>query len=215
MTLIATNLYKAFSEPTKLTLLSDVSITASPGESIAISGRSGSGKTTLLHILGGLEKADGGKLLIHGEELSSSNAASLRNQHIGFIFQAFHLLEDWSAIDNVLMPAKIGRHRATDAMGLELLDRVGLKARAHFPVKLLSGGEKQRVAIARALCNNPSILLADEPTGNLDLENGKLIGDLLISFAKTEHKVVIIATHDPYIASLCNKQHTLSQGLLH
>jgi lipoprotein-releasing system ATP-binding protein len=214
MTLIATNLHKTFASPTKLNILSGVSLTARPGESISISGRSGEGKTTLLHILGGLEKADQGELLIHNTKLNASNAASLRNQHIGFIFQAFHLLEDWSAIDNVLMPAKIGRTSATESMGLHLLEQVGLQSRAHFPVKLLSGGEKQRVAIARALCNNPSILLADEPTGNLDEENSKLIGALLLSLAQTHNKIVIIATHDPHLASLCTTHHTLSQGTL-
>lgn len=194
----------------KVKVLSDISLNAHSGESIAISGRSGEGKTTLLHILGTLEEPDSGGIEIGGEKLTRSNASRLRNQQIGFVFQAYNLLEDFTALENVLMPARIARLSPSRKRGLELLELVGLQDRADFPARLLSGGERQRAAIARALCNDPALILADEPSGNLDRANAKKIGDLLLSLRKT----LILVTHDPDLASLCHKRYTLQDGKL-
>ncbi|HSX27044.1 MAG TPA: ABC transporter ATP-binding protein [Chlamydiales bacterium] len=214
MTLHAKNLFKSFLSPQKVDVLSGVSLSILPGESIAICGRSGEGKTTLLHILGTLEEPDQGTLEICGELATSSNAPRLRNQHIGFIFQSYNLLEDFTALENVLMPSRIARQPLDKHKGLELLAKVGLAQRAHFPAKLLSGGERQRVAIARSLCNNPDLILADEPSGNLDQANAQQIGALLLHLVKQEKKSLILVTHDSALAALCDKQYNLAAGNL-
>lgn len=212
--LTARNIFKSFHFPQKVEVLSGVSLELSPGESIAICGRSGEGKTTLLHILGSLEEPDSGQIEIAGQPYSSSKNAKLRNHSIGFIFQAFNLLEDFTLLENVLMPARIARKRADRTYGLELLKKVGLESRADFPAKLLSGGEKQRAALARALCNNPDLILADEPSGNLDRANASQIGELLFSLVKQEKKSLILVTHDESLAKLCDKRYLLSEGKL-
>lgn len=194
----------------KIQVLAGISLTVKSGESIAICGRSGEGKTTLLHILGTLEEPDSGEIEIAGQRLTRSTAPHIRNQQIGFIFQAYNLLDDFSALENVLMPARIARKPVGRQKGLELLTLVGLEAKADLPAKLLSGGERQRVAIARALCNDPNLILADEPTGNLDRANGKKIAELLLSLKKS----LIIVTHDPEIAALCDHQYLLQEGHL-
>lgn len=210
----AEDLHKSFRSPQLVEILKGVSFKLYPGSSAAITGRSGEGKTTLLHILGTLEPADSGRLLINGKVAAPANSAALRNTHIGFIFQSFNLLEDFTALDNVLMPAKIGRLPHSVEHGLSLLRKVGLESRAHFAAKLLSGGERQRVAIARALCNNPSILFADEPSGNLDKENGDAISNLLFSLVSSEQKALILVTHDELLASRCTHRYHLSRGHL-
>jgi lipoprotein-releasing system ATP-binding protein len=210
----AKNLFKSFKEPQKVQILSDVSLTASQGESIAICGRSGEGKTTLLHILGTLEEPDAGTVEIKGKLFSPSLAAKLRNQHIGFIFQSFNLLEDFTALENVLMPARIARAPLPREKGLALLKKVGLEERADFPAKLLSGGERQRVAIARALCNDPDLLLADEPSGNLDRTSAEMIAQILFNLVKTEKKTLILVTHDLELAKRCNRRYILNSGHL-
>lgn len=192
-------------------VLKNVSLSVEKGESIAICGRSGEGKTTLLHILGTLEEPDSGRLEIAGILSTWANKASIRNHEIGFIFQSYNLLEDFTALENVLMPARIARKKIGKTKGLELLSLVGLEHKANQPAKLLSGGEKQRVAIARSLCNDPSLILADEPTGNLDRENRKKVGQLLLGLKKT----LILVTHDPELAALCSKQYTLKDGSLY
>jgi lipoprotein-releasing system ATP-binding protein len=207
MILKARNIQKSYP---KVPVLTDISLTVAAGETVAICGKSGVGKTTLLHILGTLEEPDSGELEISGVRLTRHNGAKLRNQQIGFIFQAYNLLEDFTALENVLMPARIARLAASRQKGLDLLEQVGLVDRADFPVKLLSGGERQRVAIARALCNDPNLILADEPTGNLDRANAKMIGDLLLSL----HKSLIIVTHDSAIAELVEKRYLLQDGSL-
>lgn len=194
----------------KVQVLSGISLTVKSGESVAICGRSGSGKTTLLHIFGTLEEPDSGEIEIAGLRLTRSTAPHIRNQQIGFIFQAYNLLDDFTALENVLMPARIARKTLSRQKGLELLSLVDLETKADLPAKLLSGGERQRVAIARALCNDPNLILADEPTGNLDRTNGKKIGELLISLKKS----LILVTHDPELAALCSHQYLLKDGQL-
>lgn len=207
MILKAKNLHKSYGNTT---VLSGVNLDVEEGESIAICGRSGEGKTTLLHILGSLEEPDSGEIEIAGLRLLRSNAKQIRNAQIGFIFQSYNLLDDFSVIENVLMPAKIARKSATRAKGLELLEIVGLESKADQKASLLSGGEKQRVAIARALCNDPHFILADEPTGNLDRETGRRIGKILLGLNKT----LLLVTHDPDLAALCQTQYTLQNGRL-
>ena len=214
MILVAKDLKKTYRYPQPVEVLSDVSLSLERGESIAICGRSGEGKSTLLHILGTLEAPDSGTLEIEGSLCTHSLATSVRRRSIGFVFQSFNLLEDFTALDNVLMPAKILRRIVSRKEGLELLASVGLAQRADFPVKLLSGGERQRVAIARALCNDPSLILADEPSGNLDAENARAVGDLLLSLVRERNKSLILATHDPRLASLCGKTYHLTHGKL-
>jgi lipoprotein-releasing system ATP-binding protein len=207
-------LYKTFHYPTQISLLNGVDIAIQPGESVAIMGRSGEGKTTLLHILGTLLPQTSGTLEIAGKS-TKKDPLSIRNQHIGFVFQGFHLLEEESAFENVLMPAKIARRsQQFKQRAQDLLCQVGLEERSHFNVKQLSGGEKQRVAIARALCNHPDLILADEPTGNLDRQTAQNIHDILFSFVKKEGKALLVVTHDPSLAALCDKTLYLSGGLL-
>ncbi|MBU6382968.1 MAG: ABC transporter ATP-binding protein [Verrucomicrobia bacterium] len=207
MILQAKNIVKCYDN---LSVLSGVSLSIEAGQTIAICGRSGEGKTTLLHILGTLEEPDSGEIELAGMRLSRSNAKELRNQQIGFIFQSYNLLEDFTALENVLMPARIARKQITRSMGLELLARVGLEHKCDVPAKVLSGGERQRVAIARALCNDPPLILADEPTGNLDRENGKKVGELLLQL----NKALILVTHDAELAALCHTQSVLKDGKL-
>lgn len=209
MTLSAQHIFKSFDYPEKISVLSDVSLDVAPGESVAICGRSGSGKTTLLHILGTLENPDSGKLMIGGVLATPRNASSLRQHFIGFVFQSYNLLEDFTALENVLMPARIARIQLNRQKGIDLLEQVGLAHRADFPAKLLSGGERQRIAIARALCNNPQLILADEPSGNLDSANGEAIGTLLLSLVKEKGKSLILVTHDEHLASLCDRKYRL------
>jgi len=214
MILSAKGLKKTYRTPQPVEVLNDVSLFVQSGESVAICGRSGEGKSTLLHILGTLEAPDSGTLEIDGLLSTPALAPSIRSRSIGFIFQAYNLLEDFTAIENVLMPAKILRRSPSREKGLALLSSVGLAHRADFPAKLLSGGERQRVAIARALCNDPSLLLADEPTGNLDAANALAVGDLLLSLVREKNKSLIVATHDTRLASLCNKTYRLFAGKL-
>lgn len=212
MILKAKKLSKAFSGQKPLFI--DLDLELKPGQSIAIEGRSGEGKTTLLHILGTLEAPDRGEIWIQNKIVSLSNGAWIRNQSIGFIFQAFHLLEDFTALENVLLPAKIARKKTSLDYGLHLLNQVGLAEKAHIKANLLSGGEKQRVAIARAFCNNPSLIIADEPSGNLDQANADILGRLLMDLVEKENKGLILATHDPSLAKLCQTRYVLSNGQL-
>lgn len=215
----ARNICKMFAQPINLSILRGVDLTISAGETVAITGRSGEGKSTLLHILGTLEKASSGQLTIAGQKVNSFNKPLLRNRHLAFVFQSFHLLEDYSPLENVLMPARIARqsvHQGSAAhqRATELLDHVGLSNRANYRTKQLSGGEKQRVSIARALCNDPDIILADEPSGNLDSKTSELIHELLIGWAKSEQKALVIVTHDPQLANMCDRTLHLEDGKL-
>lgn len=194
-----------------LSVLKEISLDVAAGESVAIMGKSGEGKSTLLHILGTLEAPTSGSLEIGGIPAQPS----MRLEKIGFIFQSYHLLEECTALENVLMPMRIARHKVDPAHGMKLLEEVGLTAKAATLAKFLSGGEKQRVAIARALCNDPVLILADEPTGNLDHSNSEVIQQLLFSSVKKRGKSLIIATHDAEFAALCDRRLSLKDGRLY
>ena len=216
----ARNIHKAYYTPAKVPVLKGIDLEVKAGEAVAITGKSGQGKTTLLHVLGTLENPCSGSLEINGQELSWFNKSQIRNKNLAFIFQSFHLLEDYTALENVLIPARIARQNTSVGSqayqrGLELLNTVGLGERAHFHTKLLSGGEKQRVAIARALCNDPDLIFADEPSGNLDDSTAKTIHDLLLGFAKNHGKSIILVTHNPHLAGMCDTRYHLEEGSLH
>ena len=215
----AKSLRKTFYNPNPIEILKGIDLEVKRGETVAILGRSGQGKSTLLQILGTLENPTGGSLMLAGQTVSPFNKSKIRNKHIAFVFQSFHLLDDYTALENILMPARIARadvstHSQARQRANSLIEMVGLNERANFNTKLLSGGEKQRVAIARALCNNPDILFADEPSGNLDKQTSKAIHDLLIGFAKKENKALILVTHDLELASLCDRRCILEGGHL-
>ena len=214
MILEAENIQKAFGD---LKVLRGITLQVKERETIAIMGKSGEGKSTLLHILGTLDTPNGGILRICGKEIENHHIAHLRNQHIGFIFQSYNLLEDFTALDNVLMPLKIGRQEnaESEAFARSLLKEVGLEGKENVLAKYLSGGEKQRVAIARALCNKPDLLLADEPTGNLDHGYSQDIQKLLLNSAKKYGKALILVTHDEEFARNCDRLLFLKEGQLY
>jgi lipoprotein-releasing system ATP-binding protein len=181
-----------------------------------IQGASGSGKSTLLQILGGLEKPDAGEVRWQGESIygwPQSQLASWRNLTVGFVFQAYHLFPELTALENVEFPARLAR-RGDSKIGAELLDQVGLGSRLHHQPSELSGGEQQRIAIARALRNNPALILADEPTGNLDHTTGHGIIDLLLKIHEERQNCLIIVSHDNSIAALGQRRYQLEDGKL-
>jgi lipoprotein-releasing system ATP-binding protein len=217
--LSAKNLTKSFYDLKQIQVLKNITIDLYPHKSAAIIGKSGEGKTTLLHILGTLEKPTTGILSIHGREVLAKDRDLLRNRHFGFIFQAFHLIQDSSVLENILMPAKIAR-RKTDKRSeayhraRELAAMVGLDERIHFSCMKLSGGEKQRVAIARAFMNDPDILFADEPTGNLDHETAHEVQQLLLQSVKNQGKALLLVTHNLEFARLLDDCYELDGGIL-
>lgn len=215
----AKNIHKTFRYPNRVTILNGIDLHVREKESVAIIGRSGQGKSTLLHILGTLEAPCSGSLHIEGQPVSRYNKIFIRNQKIGFVFQSFHLLEDYTALENVLMPAGIAREvikkgSPAEERAWSLLERVGLADKGRYPAKVLSGGEKQRVALARALCNNPALIFADEPSGNLDRVTSSVIHHVLFDFSRQESKALILVTHDRELASRCTKQYELQDGRL-
>ncbi|MDN3506298.1 MAG: ABC transporter ATP-binding protein [Simkaniaceae bacterium] len=212
MTLEAENLFKEFPG---IEILKGVSLSVKKGETVAIMGRSGEGKSTLLHLLGTLDTPSKGVVRICGSKPTSSTVSSLRNQHIGFIFQAYHLLEDFTVLENILMPLRIHRKQGSIERGEELLQAVGLLGKEKVLAKYLSGGEKQRVAIARALINEPDLILADEPTGNLDQSHSDDIQNLLLSMAKQAEAALIVVTHDQDFASRLDRLLFLKEGRLY
>ena len=193
----------------QLTVLNGLSLDIEKGELLAVVGQSGSGKSTLMHIMGGLDKPTSGEVIFEGKNIYSLDSVGLdryRNKHIGFVFQFHYLLDDFNAVENVALPAVISGQSLNDAKkhAAELLDMVGLKDRMTHHPKELSGGEQQRVSVARALMNNPTIVLADEPTGNLDRANSEVVQNLLFGLKKLDIAVVIV-THDQSIAEHCDK----------
>lgn len=217
--LAARQISKSFLRPTSLEILKSVSLDVFPNESVAIMGASGEGKSTLLHILGTLEAPSSGELVIAGKQIANCPSPLIRNKHIGFIFQSFNLLEDYTVLQNALMPAliakeEIGKGSLAYERACVFLEKVGLGSRMHFMARLLSGGEKQRVAIARAFCNNPEIILADEPSGNLDHNTSKIIHELLMQSVKESNKCLVVVTHDHELANLCDRKLILCGGML-
>ena len=214
----AKNIDKSFSNgKTKLSVLKDFSLDVDVGQIITIMGQSGSGKTTALNILGTLDQADAGELTINGTQVHDMNETELstiRNRDIGFVFQFHHLLPEFSAIENILMPTWINGADDRRDRALDLIEKMGLSERKdHFPSQL-SGGERSRVAVARALMNKPKLVLADEPTGNLDEKNANKLIDLLGKINKDFHQAIVLTTHNPKIARIGHKQFFLENGSL-
>jgi lipoprotein-releasing system ATP-binding protein len=214
----AKNIDKSFSNgKTKLSVLKNFSLDVEMGQIITIMGQSGSGKTTALNILGTLDQADAGELTINGTQIHDMNETELstiRNRDIGFVFQFHHLLPEFSAIENILMPTWIKGADDRKDSALDLIEKMGLSERKdHFPSQL-SGGERSRVAVARALMNKPKLVLADEPTGNLDEKNANKLIDLLVKINKDFHQAIVLTTHNPKIARIGHKQFFLENGSL-
>lgn len=203
----------------RIEVLRGVDLRIEKGEMAAVVGPSGSGKSTLLHLLGALDRPTTGEVLIGGERLSGLDARSLaafRNRTLGFVFQFHELLEDFTAIENVMLPGKIAGRPAVEVWerASRLLDEVGLSSRLdHFPSEL-SGGEKQRVAICRALALEPPVLLADEPTGNLDPKSGDQVFELLLDLQRRHQTTAVLVTHNPEIARRCGRIFLLEGGLV-
>jgi ABC-type lipoprotein export system ATPase subunit len=200
-----------------LEVLRGVNVSVNRGDFLALRGASGAGKSTLLHLLGGLDSPNEGEIWFAGQNLaamSDRTLTKLRNHQIGFVFQAYHLLPELDALENVCLPARMARAPVaqTEARGRELLARVGLKERVEHKPYELSGGEQQRVAIARALINEPDLILADEPTGNLDSRTGQEIIELLTALHVEKRSTLIIATHDANVAARAPKVIELVDG---
>jgi len=201
----------------KLTVLKEVSLTIHTGDLITIMGPSGAGKSTLLNILGTLDGPDEGSIEFKGQKINGLDAgdlARIRNQNLGFVFQFHHLLPEFTALENILMPVRIGGFPVQEQKALELLEYVGLTDRKdHYPAQL-SGGERSRVAVLRALINSPDLVLADEPTGNLDLSNAQKLLDLFIRVNRDFRQAFVITTHNPQVAGIGRQQLYLDNGTL-
>jgi putative ABC transport system ATP-binding protein len=198
-------------------VLQDVSLKVSAGEFAVIQGSSGSGKSTLLSLLSGLDRPDSGAVRIQEQDitdLSEDDLAPLRNRTFGFVFQSFHLVPSLSALENVMFPAELSRSPSAAADAEKLLARVGLSHRRRNMPHQLSGGEQQRVAICRALINQPAIIFADEPTGNLDSHSGQAILALMLEFQREFHTTLLMVTHNPDIARRADTRFQLTDGRL-
>jgi lipoprotein-releasing system ATP-binding protein len=217
-----TDLRKSFSSPSgeRIEVLRGASFSAGAGEAVAITGASGAGKSTLLHLLGGLEATDHGSIVAGQfaiDRASPSALAQFRNKHVGFVFQFHHLLPDLTAVENVSLPLRITRLSSREARGraIQMLEEVGLDSRVSDSlVGNLSGGEQQRVAVCRALITRPALVLADEPTGNLDSTTGREVARSIISYARNKRALAIIATHNSAVAEICDRTLVLSNGQL-
>ena len=203
----------------ELRILEGVEISVAPGEAVAIIGASGAGKSTLLHLLGGLDRPTSGSVLLEGRNLatlSEKELALVRNERIGFVFQFHHLLRDFTALENVMMPLLIRGASRADATerGRRLLEDVGLSARMTHKSSQLSGGEQQRVAVARALANNPAVVIADEPSGNLDTHTGEQLHELFFTLRQTHGMAMVIATHNRDLAERADRVLHMKEGQL-
>ena len=218
--LSARDVYKRFNGgPQPVEVLAGASLAVQEAQSLAITGASGSGKSTLMHLLGGLERADAGSIEVCGRDwkaLSAAEQGRWRNRCVGFVYQFHHLLPEFTALDNVMMPLRIRRETASiaQAKACEMLDHVGLASRMLHKPGELSGGERQRVAVARALVTRPALLLADEPTGNLDIDSAQMIFDLLAQVTREHRTAMVLVTHDLELAKRCDTVLRLSKGTL-
>ncbi|WP_191603241.1 ABC transporter ATP-binding protein [Marinomonas algicola] len=198
-----------------LTILNDISISIREGESVAIVGASGSGKSTLLGLIAGLDVSSQGDIFLYGNNLSELDEearADLRGEYVGFVFQSFHLLPSLTALENVMLPGELKGDKDAKNKASEFLKQVGLEHRLqHYP-RQLSGGEQQRVAVARAFASSPKVLFADEPTGNLDSENGKIVTDLLFALNEKQGTTLVLVTHDANLAKRCSRQIMMASG---
>ena len=215
------NLHKSFVQGgVELKILNGIDFNVTAGQTVSITGSSGSGKSTLLHLLAGLDKATSGEILVNGSDLTKLNdnqICKIRNQSLGFIYQFHHLLPEFNALENVLMPIMINGQITDDKRNhaLELLKRLGLAKRTtHFPGQL-SGGERQRVAIARAVVNSPSLVFADEPTGNLDNQTSNQVLDIFFQLREELKTSLVIVTHDPQVAAKTAVQYRLHEGKIY
>jgi len=216
MIVTANNIEKSYSD---LKILKGVNLEIESGQIVSIVGASGAGKSTLLHILGTLDRPDSGELYINNVDvtkLSQKNMAYFRNQNIGFVFQFHHLLPEFTAIENVLIPAMIGNENQQEktAKAKEILNYLGLSDRLDHKPGELSGGEQQRVAIARALINEPKIIFADEPTGNLDSENSNEIHNLFFDLSSSFNQTFVIVTHNKELANKAHLMLTINDGII-
>lgn len=217
------HLEKSFPSKTgdeRLVVLNDVSLSITRGEVVCVVGASGSGKSTLLHILGGLDQPDAGTISWNGRQMYNMNTdelAAFRNRNLGFVFQFHHLLPEFTALENVMMPALIqnANFKKAETRAMNLLQRFGISARADHRPTELSGGEQQRVAMARALINKPELILADEPTGNLDEENTEILLDMLFDLRETDNVSILLITHEKEIAQRTDNTFQLTKGKLH
>lgn len=214
--IVAKNIHKKYGN---LEVLKGVDLHIMPSEVISIVGSSGAGKTTLLTILGTLDSATSGEILFNNENITSLNEkklAAFRNQHIGFVFQFHHLLPEFTAIENVCIPAFIKKTSKKEAelKALELLDLLGLKDRAHHKPSELSGGEQQRVAVARALINNPKVIFADEPSGNLDSENAQNLHQLFFKLRDELKQTIVVVTHNETLANMADRKLVMKDGVI-
>jgi lipoprotein-releasing system ATP-binding protein len=212
--LIAKDLYKNYGP---IPVLKGVSLEISKGELVSIVGASGAGKSTLLYVVSSLEKADKGSLFFEGQDiaqLSNKAISQYRNEHIGFVFQFHHLLPEFTALENICVPGWIAKKskKALEKKAIELLDFMGLADKADKKPNSLSGGEQQRVAVARALINDPSLIFADEPTGNLDSENAIALHELFIQLRDKMNQSFLIVTHNDSLADRCNRKLTMKDG---
>lgn len=200
----------------RIDVLRGIDLDIHEGEAVFLCGKSGAGKTTLLYTLAGLEHPKAGHVYFEGHDIyaaSDSTAARIRNSRIGFVFQGFFLLPELTAIENVRLPGMIGNKASREA-AIEALDHVGLSGRLHHLPAELSGGEQQRVAIARAIVNDPGVIFADEPTGNLDSKTGEGIMDLLLDLVKSRSKTLVVVTHDNALASKGDRRLEILDGIL-
>ena len=212
--LVAKDIYKNYGP---IPVLKGVSLEISRGELVSIVGASGAGKSTLLYVVSSLEKADKGSLFFEGQDiaqLSNKAISQYRNEHIGFVFQFHHLLPEFTALENICIPGWIAKKskKALEKKAIELLDFMGLADKADKKPNSLSGGEQQRVAVARALINDPSLIFADEPTGNLDSENAIALHELFIQLRDKMNQSFLIVTHNDSLADRCNRKLTMKDG---
>ncbi len=216
MFISAKDIYKSYDQ---LQVLKGISLEIKKAEVVSIVGASGAGKSTLLHLLGTLDKPDQGSISINGQEIQALNGKKLsafRNKHIGFIFQFHQLLPEFTAIENVSLPALIGgaEKNTAEQRATELLIKLGLQDRMEHKPSELSGGEQQRVAIARALINNPDLILADEPSGNLDTKNAKELHELFFKLREDFQQTFVIVTHNPELADMADRKLVMKDGVI-